>query len=277
MEKFLKEWINHYPMRDPKGYSIRLGDRKRALTLVRYADDFVVLHENLEILQESKRLLVEWLKPYGLELQESLTRIVHTFETFENNAPGFDFLGFNIRQYPVGKYRRGRRGLPFKTLIKPSRSSIQGHLDSLRNQLKLSRKESTGAMIKALNPLIKGWCNYYRTAVSSAIFSYCESKLMIFLFSWARNKHPRRGKKWIFDNYLRRIWVKDQYGNRIGRSRLQFGYLQNDTWISLRLHSRVKIKRHNKVIGAKSPYDGDLVYWTLRNRDPFFRLDKFLS
>jgi retron-type reverse transcriptase len=86
--------------------------------LVRYADDFVILHESEEFVKFLGQKASEWLEGMGLELKPSKTRMCHTSE-------GFDFLGFNIRQYPVGAYRASKssKGKPlgFKTLIKPTK------------------------------------------------------------------------------------------------------------------------------------------------------------
>jgi hypothetical protein len=48
-----------------------------------------------------------WLRPLGLELSPTKTRIVHTLEVHDGQPPGFDFLGFTVRQYPVGKTHAG--------------------------------------------------------------------------------------------------------------------------------------------------------------------------
>src|SRR5690606_10440969 len=63
-------------------------------SVVRYADDLVVLWESEEDAHAAKAELREWLAERGLELSEDQTRVVHLDE-------GFDFLGFNIRRYPV--------------------------------------------------------------------------------------------------------------------------------------------------------------------------------
>jgi RNA-directed DNA polymerase len=96
------------------------GDKvknRTSLTFVRYADDFVCLHPDKEVINRAKAILSEWLIDAGLEISERKTRIVHT-------SSGFDFLGFHIRQYPVSKYHSGkaRNGklLGFKTLITPT-------------------------------------------------------------------------------------------------------------------------------------------------------------
>jgi len=53
-------------------------------------------------------VISDWLKGIGLELKAEKTRISHTLE---GENPGFDFLGFNIRQYVVRKYRSGKSTL----------------------------------------------------------------------------------------------------------------------------------------------------------------------
>jgi RNA-directed DNA polymerase len=60
--------------------------------LVRYADDFVILCESEDDALKAKETTAEWLGLRGLELSKEKTNIVHVSE-------GFDFLGFNIRQY----------------------------------------------------------------------------------------------------------------------------------------------------------------------------------
>ena len=61
--------------------------------------DFVVLHEDLGVILKCHKLISEWLAELGLELSEGKTEIRHTLE---GNNPGFDFLGFNIRQHKAG-------------------------------------------------------------------------------------------------------------------------------------------------------------------------------
>jgi RNA-directed DNA polymerase len=86
-------------------YARSLPGRKRinesALTFIRYADDFVVLHPDQKVIKECKSILSNWLEDAGLKISEAKTRITHT-------AEGFDFLGFNIRQYKVGKHKSAK-------------------------------------------------------------------------------------------------------------------------------------------------------------------------
>nr|MDJ0691401.1 reverse transcriptase domain-containing protein [Xenococcaceae cyanobacterium MO_188.B32] len=144
-------------------------------SLIRYADDFVIFHENLEVLQQCQKIICEWLAQFDLELKPSKTKIVHTLNELDDNKPGFDFLGFNIRQYKVGKYHSGKNTkgelLGFKTIIKPSNESVKRHYQKLSETVKRLNAAPQVKLIKELNPIIRGWCNYFKSVCSKEIFS----------------------------------------------------------------------------------------------------------
>src|SRR6266704_2979381 len=72
---------------------------------IRYAADFVVFHNTWEGIQRCKEAIQEWLQGMGLALKGAKTRFAHTLEAKEEcgGNVGFDFLGFTVRQFPVGK------------------------------------------------------------------------------------------------------------------------------------------------------------------------------
>jgi RNA-directed DNA polymerase len=231
---------------------------KEKLTVVRYADDFVVMHDNRSMIEKAKGVVEEWLRGIGLELKAEKTRISHTLEG--ENA-GFDFLGFNIRQYKVGKYRSGRnphgKTLGFKTLIKPSEKSIRKHKERLSQIVRSHKAAPPAALIVKLNRLIRGWCNYFRTVVSKETFGSMDKHLWELLWHWARRRHPNKSGNWV----MRKYWTptKERQWNFIGRSK-------NREDIELIRHSTTEIIRHVKVKGTASPFNGDTVYWSTRLR-----------
>ena len=115
--------------------------------LIRYADDFVALCHTRQQALEVKARLASWLAPRGLAFNEDKTRVVTL-------AEGFDFLGFNVRRYHG------------KLLIKPSKAAIRRIRERLRTELRSLRGSNAGAVIRRLNPIIRGWANYYRTHVA---------------------------------------------------------------------------------------------------------------
>ncbi len=83
------------------------GKEVKAPMLVRYADDLVVICEELTVVQQCQQILSEWIGDLGLELKPEKTRLVHTLEEHNGENPGFNFLGFTIGQYRVGKHHSG--------------------------------------------------------------------------------------------------------------------------------------------------------------------------
>ena len=137
-----------------------------SVQVIRYADDFVVLHPDLKVVQAAKTALEQWLAKLGLTLKPSKTRIVHTLGANEVDT-GFDFLGFHIRQYPVSIHQSPKG---FKTLIKPSKAAIRRHYQQLRHLIKAHRGKAQRSLIVNLNHCIRGWSRYYSTVVSSSSF-----------------------------------------------------------------------------------------------------------
>jgi RNA-directed DNA polymerase len=104
MEQRIKEYVGSLKYLDENK-----KNRMDSVSLIRYADDFVILHKDLTVVQGCQELISDWLKDMGLELKPSKTRLAHTLNQVENEKPGFNFLGFNIRQFPAGKYRSGKK------------------------------------------------------------------------------------------------------------------------------------------------------------------------
>jgi RNA-directed DNA polymerase len=99
-------------------------------TVIRYAGDFVVLDEDLQTIEQAKEIIAAWLKDMGLELKASKTQITHTLLPYQGKV-GFNFLGWTVRQFPVGKTHTGTgrwgNALGFKTIITPSKEAVKRH------------------------------------------------------------------------------------------------------------------------------------------------------
>lgn len=221
--------------------------------MVRYADDFVIFHSNLEELQKAEGRVTERLNDMGLFLNSQKTRVTHTFTPHEGNV-GFDFLGFHVRQLKVGKTHTGRSShkepLGFKTIIKPSKEAIKRHVASLRERIRKFGTAPQGSLIKELNPMIRGWTYYYRSVVSAEVFRKCDSTFRGQLIRWGNRRHPNKGSRWKSRKYWRSIEGETVFATPEGPK--------------MRWHRWTKIQRHAKVKGAASPYDGNLLYWSKR-------------
>jgi RNA-directed DNA polymerase len=224
--------------------------------VIAYADDGVVLHEERQVLEHCRELLKTWLADIGLSLNEAKSYIGHTLE---GDQLGFAFLGFDIRQYRVGKHQSGKgpRGhgrLGYKTLITPAKANVKDHLAALGRIIERGKALPQGLLIHQLNPKIWGWATYYRHVVSQAVYDRLDHLTWVKLRHWARWRHPRKSTAWA----IRRYW------HRRG-ARQTFATSATDPDAAhLRAHSQVSITRHLKVQGNRSPYDGDWVYWSTR-------------
>jgi RNA-directed DNA polymerase len=226
--------------------------------LVRYADDFVILHQTRQGVEKARTIVETWLSGMNLHLNPQKTRITHTLNPTEDQEAGFDFLGHAIRQYRMGKTQTGksRNGKPrgFKTLIKPSKEAINRHHRELREIVRTYQEAPQAALIGKLNPVITGWANYYRTVVAKAEYSRNDAQLYTKLWAWARRRHPNKTAGWVAQKY----WTVDE--GEGWKFATQEGHV-------LKRHKATSIIRHVKVRGTASPYDGNLLYWAQRLRD----------
>jgi RNA-directed DNA polymerase len=257
MEELIMGIAPSIDMKRPDGTQMSTRDKLKSISLIRYADDFVVLHEQIEVIHRCKQALEEWLSEIGLELKPSKTRIAHTLDKHDDEESRFNFLGFNIRQFPVGKYQSGstRKGLlGFKTIITPTKESQKTHYHNVAEVINKSRGLDQAILIKNLNPIIRGWCNYYSTVVSQKVFEKIWHLIVFKLLKWGIHRHRNKGRKWIVRKY--------------------FHFINGDSWtfatrgdknpLVLYKHPDTEIKRYVKVRGNKSPYDGDWLYWCER-------------
>jgi RNA-directed DNA polymerase len=232
--------------------------------LIRYADDFVLLHPNREDLQKAAETVTEWLEGMGLYLNPTKTRTTHTLDAYEGNI-GFDFLGFSIRQHHVGKTHTGKRpnGQPlgFKTRITPSKAAIKRHTHEIKTFLRQRRTAPQAAVIRGLNPIIRGWTNYHKWVICSQAFHVCNRTTYRQLARWGQARHyEKKSKHWTWDKYTIELDGRRRFGT----------YIKDEEGkpkpLYVRDHTDTHSQDHTKVRGHASPYDGNLIYWAKRLR-----------
>jgi RNA-directed DNA polymerase len=229
----------------------RKANNRQALSLIRYADDFVIIHEDLNVVKKCQEIIAEWLRDMGLELKPSKTKLTHTLNEIEGNV-GFEFLGFYVQQHKVGNYRCAKNPhrtlLGFNTIITPSKAKVKTHLAKIAEIIDTHKTTPQAALISRLNPIIRGWSNYYSTVVSKKTFSKVDNLTWQKLRAWARS----RGKGSI---------NKDKYWRPVGDRNWCF---RTEDGLELLEHQKTAIVRHIKVKGEASPFDGNWTYWSNR-------------
>jgi len=166
--------------------------------IVRYADDFVVLVAGEREHADALKVEVsEVLATVGLRLSETKTTVAHIDE-------GFDFLGFRIQ-------RRRKKGEGGKRAVYtyPSKKALASVMDKVR---KLTRRElhrTLADLLRRLNPVLRGWCNYFRHGVSKRTFSYLDHYAFWRVVSWIRKRHV--GLNWgtIRHRFLANWQIRD--------------------------------------------------------------------
>ena len=153
------------------------GNRRRAgvpvMRLVRYADDFVIMVAGTRCDAEALwGEVASVLAPMGLRLSEEKTRVCHIDE-------GFDFLGWRIQ-------RRDRRGRNGKRAVYtyPSKKALASILDAVRSLTRRGSHRRLADLLRRLNPVLRGWCNYFRHGVSQRTFSYVDYFAFRRILGW---------------------------------------------------------------------------------------------
>jgi group II intron reverse transcriptase/maturase len=168
--------------------------------LVKYADDLVVLCATHERAQEARELAAAVLDGLGLRLHPEKTRIVR----LARGAEGFDFLGFHHRMRPSWRYQ-GRWYLqkwPSRRAIASITGKIRDRTDRRYASLPIDE------VVERLNPVVRGWGNYFRWGNSAKQFASIDSYVNQRLAKLASVKHGRRGWNWTRYSHT---WV-DQLG-----------------------------------------------------------------
>jgi RNA-directed DNA polymerase len=259
MENALNEWAQQQARRE-KIHNLSFA---RRVILVRYADDFLLLHKarreeihNLSfarrVVQGAQGFLSQWLQPMGLELHPDQTRIVTTGE-------GFHFLAHDLLH--LGK---GSHGL---VRVAPSKKSQETLLSQTREVIQSHKGSAVHRLISALVPLILGWGKYFQFSECSAIFHRMDWSIFQQLRAWVFRRHPTWGRQRIKHKYFpeNKTW-------RFHGKKYRDNWVLYDSYMSkgvrkefhlIRL-SWISSSKHVKVRGTKSPFDGDLIYWSLR-------------
>ena len=156
--------------------------------LVRYADDFVVVCPTADRAVEAQQRAAAVLADVGLSLSPEKTRIVQ----LTGGKEGFDFLGFHLRKRESWKWR-GKWYLqrwPSTRALNRIRAAIRALT------ARCWAGQPIQAAVERLNPVLRGWGNYFRHGNSARKFAQIDSYVHERLAILARNKHQRSGRGW---------------------------------------------------------------------------------
>ena len=155
-------------------------------TLVRYADDFVVMCRTKRGCAEAEARIRVILARLGLELHPDKTRRVELYDGKE----GFDFLGCHLHKRMSGLiWERKQQKLYFLQRW-PSRRSMQRIRQRVKGLTPNGRCHADlREVIADLNPVLRGWGNYFKTGNASRCFNQVDT------YVWQRLRALRRKRK----------------------------------------------------------------------------------
>jgi len=151
--------------------------------LVRYADDLVILTDKNP--QEPYKVLMEILRGMELKPHPVKTRVL------DARNENFDFLGFNF-----GKKKNPKTGRWF-ALVLPSRKAQMSLREKVRKITAPCVQKKLGAVItEDVNPVVRGWVNYFRIGHSSRTFNKIRNFVLCRMRRYIRRKQKRPGYGW---------------------------------------------------------------------------------
>ncbi len=165
-----------------------------------------------------------------------------------------------MTQFIPGKqegYGTTTESLPtFLTHIKPSQKAVKAHTDAIKGVIKKHKTAPQSALISKLNPIIRGWANYYSGVVSTDTFNKLDHTIWLMLRAWTVTRCGKASYKKL-KNYF-----------SPGTAKLSNGKERRESWLfktqeglHLWKHNWTPIVRHTLVRPDASPYDGN---WTYR-------------
>ena len=172
---------------------------EQGIKLIRYADDFILMGKRIS--EDALEKLEGYLSRMGLKLNAEKTKLVKAKEE------SFDFLGFQFRYDNSVLYK----GSKFWK-VKPKPKSRKKIRQKINKKLKQIGHYNAESVVKVLNPMIRGWMNYYRiekVSHTQVAFRELESYLRIRLTRYYHRKSQRKSR--LYGKQAYNILVED-YG-----------------------------------------------------------------
>lgn len=173
--------------------------------LVRYADDFVILCRTRQQAEAALTKVREIMQMMRLELHPEKTRLVE----LGLGKEGFDFLGCHLR---IVKSRYSGKRYLFRWPSVKAMKSIRERIRALTDRRRRAGLKDIREVIRDLNPVLRGWGNYFRTGNASdkfnAIDAYVRMRLVRLLARkggqrrWRPNGRPLRWRDWPHTRFV---------------------------------------------------------------------------
>lgn len=170
--------------------------------LVRYADDGVVLCRGQRQAQAALDAVGEILAELGLRLHPDKTRIVD----LRQGREGFDFLGCHFHARMSGRLWEQKRIVRYYLHRWPSQKAMKRLREKVKARTGRNRVgvRDIRTIIEDLNPMLRGWANYFRTGNAAAKFRQVDTYVVwrlraLLIKKRGRNLHAGQVQQWTED------------------------------------------------------------------------------
>lgn len=180
-------------------------------SMIRYADDFVMLFDNKADAERVMRTLPKRLEKYGLTLHPAKTHLIDLNSNDGEGRRTFDFLGFT---HFMGKSRKGKPVLKRKTSGKKLRASLK----RMNQWISYNRHKPVAELIQKVNQKMRGHYNYYGVTFNSRSLAKYYDQVKRLLFKWLNRRGGKVKLNWEKFELLTSHWL------RLERPRIRHSY-----------------------------------------------------
>ena len=208
LEKAINDSLTPLTRSKEKQIVIKLKDGSKTrialgLTYIRYADDFIVLARNNYIIKNLvKSAINNFLQERELTLSSKKTKI---FSISDSNVE-LNFLGYTFKyqtKWRINKRIFFKNHSSFKGItLYPNKNKVLSFIKKIKSIFQSSHNSLAYSLIAKLNPVIRGWSNYFNLGNSSRYRDTVRNTIYHLVWKWAHNKHKRWGKKLIVNIYF---------------------------------------------------------------------------
>jgi hypothetical protein len=206
-------------------------------TLVRYADDLVVVCKSRQQCEEAQRRIQVILARLGLELHPEKTKRVELYD----GAQGFDFLGCHFRKRLSGKIWERERKRVYFLHRRPSQRAMKRIRQRVRDKTPRGRCHADlRAVIRDLNPILRGWGAYFCTGNAARSFNQIDS----YVHERLRSLRVKRAGRQL-KGRVASTWTREYFWN-LGLHRLR-GTVQYPETLQYRPHESPPASRVQEI------------------------------
>lgn len=255
LEEHLLNFVSSKKFPKPHEKAARGARAKRAaLGIVRYADDFVILHRNLDIMRLIIQETEAWLSKIGLAISQEKSAI-------RLASQSFNFLGFQMALV------RGQGR--FRVKITPNKKNVLRITSKTRKVIQTQKSVSSYQLIGILRPILLSWANYFKFCECKETFKKVDNIVYHQLRAWVFRRAIRKGRISVKEKYFPSKSVYKFQGREYSANWILNGTKkrkgEKKSTIFLPKISWVKSSKFVKVKADASVYDGNEIYWALRN------------